>query len=413
MAINLQHIVHANEMMKDVIYQTPLQKDPVLSERYDCTVYLKREDQQIVRSFKLRGAYYQISSLTAEELQSGVVCASAGNHAQGVAYSCCALKTKGVIFMPVTTPKQKVAQVKFFGRDYVDVHLVGDTFDDAYALAKDYCIQHEMTFIHPFDQEKVIAGQGTVALEVMDAIDVAPDFLFASIGGGGLISGIATYMKQVSPETKIIGCEPSGAASMQAALMQGHVVALEEIDKFVDGAAVKKVGKKTFAICEKLVDDIVSVPEGKICTTILRLYNENALVAEPAGAMPIAALDFYAEQMKGKVVVCIVSGGNNDIERMEEIRERSLIYEGLQHYFIVQLPERAGALTQFAKEVLGPEDNITRLVYQKQNNKPTGSVLIGIELKSSNDYDGLISRMNAHGFDYSKVNQHAHLFSIR
>ncbi|MFP7332266.1 threonine ammonia-lyase IlvA [Shouchella clausii] len=412
MTTHLQDIIRANQQIKDVVTHTPLQKDQVLSERYNCTVYLKREDLQVVRSFKIRGAYYQISSLSKEELAAGVVCASAGNHAQGVAYSCRALKVKGVIFMPTTTPKQKVAQVKFFGRDYVDVRLIGDTFDDSYADAIQYCEEQEMTFIHPFNQDKVIAGQGTVGLEIMNDIEETPDFVFSSIGGGGLISGMATYIKSVSPTTKMIGCEPAGAASMTESIKQGNVVELDEIDKFVDGAAVKKVGDKTLEICKELLDDIIVVPEGKICTTILNLYNENALVAEPAGAMPIAALDLYAEQIKGKVVVCIVSGGNNDIGRMEEIRERSLIYEGLQHYFIVEFPQRAGALREFITDVLGPEDDITRFEYTKKNNKSNGPVLIGIELKCSKDYDGLIERMEKIGFAYNEVNKDENLFSL-
>ncbi|WP_078391119.1 threonine ammonia-lyase IlvA [Shouchella patagoniensis] len=412
MTTHLQDIIRANQMIKDVVTHTPLQKDEVLSERYDCTIYLKREDQQVVRSFKIRGAYYQISSLTKEEHDVGVVCASAGNHAQGVAYSCRALKIKGVIFMPSTTPKQKVAQVKFFGRDYVDVRLNGDTFDDSYADAMKYCNEHQMTFIHPFNQDKIIAGQGTVGLEILNDIEETPDYVFSSIGGGGLISGVATYMKSISPSTKMIGCEPSGAASMTESIREGTVVELEKIDKFVDGAAVKRVGDKTLEICKQLIDDIVLVPEGKICTTILKLYNENALVAEPAGAMPIAALDLYADQIKGKVVVCIVSGGNNDIGRMEEIRERSLIYEGLQHYFIIQFPQRAGALREFITDVLGPEDDITRFEYTKKNNKSSGPVLIGIELKCNEDYVGLIDRMNRLGFDYNEVNKDESLFSL-
>ncbi|GAF14408.1 threonine dehydratase biosynthetic [Bacillus sp. JCM 19045] len=412
MATYLQDIIRANQMIKDVVTHTPLQKDQVLSERYGCTVYLKREDQQVVRSFKIRGAYYQISSLPQEELAAGVVCASAGNHAQGVAYSCQALNIKGVIFMPSTTPKQKVAQVKFFGREFVEVRLIGDTFDDSYADAVRYCEEHGMAFIHPFNQDKIIAGQGTVGLEILNDIEETPDFVFSSIGGGGLISGVSTYIKSISPATKMIGCEPLGAASMTEAIRAGEVVELAEINKFVDGAAVKRVGDKTLEICKELLDDIVLVPEGKICTTILKLYNENALVAEPAGAMPIAALDLYAEQIKGKIVVCIVSGGNNDIGRMEEIRERSLIYEGLQHYFIIQFPQRAGALREFISDVLGPEDDITRFEYTKKNNKSSGPVLIGIELKSNEDYDGLMNRMEKLGFAYKEVNKNESLFSL-
>ncbi|GAF23927.1 LOW QUALITY PROTEIN: threonine dehydratase biosynthetic [Bacillus sp. JCM 19047] len=412
MATTLQDIIRANQMLKDIITHTPLQKDQVLSERYGCTVYLKREDLQVVRSFKIRGAYYQISSLSKEELDAGVVCASAGNHAQGVAYSCQALKIKGVIFMPSTTPKQKVAQVEFFGRDYVDVRLTGDTFDDSYAEAMRYRDEHNLAFIHPFDQDHIIAGQGTVGLEILNDMEETLDYIFSSIGGGGLISGISTYIKSISPATKMIGCEPAGAASMKEAIKQGGVVELPEINKFVDGAAVKRVGEKTYNICKQYLDDIILVPEGKICTTILKLYNENAIVAEPAGAMPIAALDLYADKIKGKSVVCVVSGGNNDIGRMEEIRERSLVYEGLQHYFIIEFPQRAGALKEFILYVLGPEDDITRFEYTKKNNKSSGPVLIGIELKSNKDYEGLIQRMDELGFGYEEVNKNESLFSL-
>ncbi|TWI58919.1 threonine ammonia-lyase IlvA [Halalkalibacter nanhaiisediminis] len=410
--VHIEDIIIANQRLKDVVTHTPLQKNQVLSERYDCNVYLKREDLQVVRSFKIRGAFHQISSLTNEELNNGVVCASAGNHAQGVAYSCQTLKIKGKIFMPSTTPRQKVDQVKFFGKEYVEVILTGDTFDDSFNEAMSYCNEHQMAFIHPFDQEKIVAGQGTVGMEIMNDIDENIDYLFSSIGGGGLISGVGTYIKSISPRTKIIGCEPKGAASMKESLRQGKVVELEKIDKFVDGAAVKKVGELPFEICQKILDDIVLVPEGKICTTILELYNQNAIVAEPAGAMSISALDFYKEEIKGKTVVCVVSGGNNDIGRMQEMRERSLIYEGLQYYFIVQFPQRSGALREFITDVVGPDDDITRFEYTKKNNKSNGPVLIGIELKSVEDYEPLINRLKKKGFDYQEINKDENLFNL-
>ncbi|MCL7745964.1 MULTISPECIES: threonine ammonia-lyase IlvA [Halalkalibacter] len=410
--VHIEDIIIANQRLKDVVTHTPLQKNEVLSERYQCNVYLKREDLQVVRSFKIRGAFHQISSLSREELNNGVVCASAGNHAQGVAYSCRTLKIKGRIFMPSTTPRQKVDQVKFFGKEYVDVVLSGDTFDDSFNEAMEYCNEHEMAFIHPFDQEKIVAGQGTVGMEIMNDIDENIDYLFSSIGGGGLISGVGTYIKSISPHTKIIGCEPAGAPAMKESLKKGQVLELEKIDKFVDGAAVKKVGQIPFEICQNVLDDIVLVPEGKICTTILELYNQNAIVAEPAGAMSITALDFYKEEIKGKTVVCVVSGGNNDIGRMQEMRERSLIYEGLQYYFIVQFPQRAGALREFIQEVLGPDDDITRFEYTKKNNKSNGPVLLGIELKCRDDYPGLIDRLLKKGFDYQEINKDESLFHL-
>ncbi|MDA3130149.1 threonine ammonia-lyase IlvA [Aliibacillus thermotolerans] len=408
--IPIEDIIIANQTLKDVVTHTPLQKNEELSERYEANVYLKREDLQVVRSFKIRGAYHLMHSLEDDQLKNGVVCASAGNHAQGVAYSCKALKIYGKIFMPTTTPRQKVNKVRSFGREYVDVILTGDTFDDSYHEAISYCEKHNMAFIHPFDNEKIIAGQGTVGLEIMNDIETPIDYLFCSIGGGGLLSGVGTYIKSISPSTKIIGAEPAGAPGMKASLEKKEVVELKKIDKFVDGAAVQRVGDLTFEVCQTILDDICLVPEGKICTTILELYNENAIVAEPAGAMPISALDFYKEEIKGKTVVCVISGGNNDIGRMEEMTERSLQYEGLQHYFIVDFPQRAGALREFLHEVLGPNDDITRFEYNKKNNKPNGPALVGIELIDPNDYKLLIERMEKKGFHYQEINKEESLF---
>ncbi|MFC0559935.1 threonine ammonia-lyase IlvA [Halalkalibacter alkalisediminis] len=410
--VHIEDIIIANQRLKDVVTHTPLQLNQVLSERYECNVYLKREDLQVVRSFKIRGAFHQISSLSREELNNGIVCASAGNHAQGVAYSCRTLRINGKIFMPSTTPRQKVDQVKFFGKEYVEVVLSGDTFDDSFNEAMSYSNENNKAFIHPFDQEKIVAGQGTVGMEIMNDIEENIDFLFASIGGGGLISGTGIYIKSISPHTKIVGCEPAGAPAMKESLKQGKVVELEKIDKFVDGAAVKKPGEIPFEICQNILEDIVLVPEGKICTTILELYNQNAIVCEPAGAMPITALDFYKDEIKGKNVVCVVSGGNNDIGRMQEMRERSLIYEGLQYYFIIQFPQRAGALREFIQEVVGPDDDITRFEYTKKNNKSNGPVLLGIELKSPEDYPGLIKRLEKKGFDYQEINKDKSLFHL-
>ena len=409
--LTMEEIMVAHHVVKEVIWKTPLQRNALLSERYGCNLYLKREDLQVVRSFKIRGAYHFIRSLPQEAMQRGVVCASAGNHAQGVAYSCKRLGIKGKIYMPATTPRQKVSQVKLFGGEFVEVILTGDTFDDSYREAVRTCTQENMTFVHPFDDRKIIAGQGTVATEIMNDLEEPLDYLFVGIGGGGLASGIGTYVKGISPTTRIIGVEPQGAASMKRSLEQGDVVTLKEIDTFVDGAAVKQVGQLTWEICRQVLDDIVLVPEGKVCTTILELYNENAIVAEPAGALPLAALDFYREQIKGKNVVCVLSGGNNDIDRMQEIKERSLIYEGLKHYFIINFPQRAGALREFIDRVLGPDDDITRFEYTKDNNKENGPALVGIELKHKEDYQPLIERMETYGIDYLEVNKHPLLFT--
>ncbi|MFC3749500.1 threonine ammonia-lyase IlvA [Paenibacillus sp. GCM10012306] len=410
--LGMEDIVRAHHVLREVIVRTPLQRDAVLSAKYECEVYLKREDLQIVRSFKIRGAYNMIRSLSPEDREKGIVCASAGNHAQGVAYSCKALGIKGKVYMPSTTPSQKVKQVRRFGGEFVEVILKGDTFDDAYDEALQACIDYGMTLIHPFDEPRIIAGNGTIGMEVMESLDNPADFIFVTIGGGGLAAGVSTYVKTVSPATKVIGVEPLGAASMSEAFKQGKVVTLDHINKFVDGAAVKRVGGLTYDICARSLDDVVMVPEGKACTTILELYNENAIVVEPAGSLPIAALDQYRDQIRGKTVVCIVSGGNNDIDRMQEIKERSLIHEGLKHYFMVNFPQRAGALREFLAEVLGPEDDITRFEYTKKHDKENGPALVGIELSSKESYAPLIERMQQKGMDYTEINKDMNLFNM-
>ncbi|MFM1651886.1 threonine ammonia-lyase IlvA [Brevibacillus sp. B_LB10_24] len=410
--VRMEDIILANHALKEVVNKTPLQKNQRLSNRYNCNVYLKREDLQVVRSFKIRGAYYLIQSLSEEERQKGVVCASAGNHAQGVAYSCQQLGIEGKIFMPTTTPRQKVSQVKLFGGSFVEVILTGDTFDDSYYEAMRYCTEEDKTFIHPFDDAKVIAGQGTVGLEIMNDIEDTVDYVFVSVGGGGLASGVGTYVKGINPAAKIIGVEPAGAPAMRHSLEKDDTVTLGDIEKFVDGAAVKQVGHLTLEICKEVLDEVALVPEGKVCTSILELYNEHAIVAEPAGALPLAALDFYRDEIAGKNVVCIVSGGNNDIDRMQEIKERSLVYEGLKHYFIISFPQRAGALREFIERVLGPDDDITRFEYTKKNNKENGPALVGIELKKREDYQPLVDRMNQYSVKYVEITEDPYLFNL-
>ena len=395
--------------MKSVVFKTPLQFHKKLSDKFDAEIYLKREDLQIVRSYKIRGAYNLIQSLSPEERGRGVVCASAGNHAQGVAYSCKTLDIKGVIYMPAITPKQKINQVKMFGGEHIEIVLIGDTFDECQQHALEFCESNSMSFIPPFDHPKIIEGQGTVGYEVLKDLS-AIDFLFVPIGGGGLCAGLSQYFKTYSPQTKIIGVEPSGAPSMKEALKAGKPVVLEKIQRFVDGAAVKKVGDLTFELCKESLTDMLLVPEGKVSSTILQLYNEDAIVAEPAGALSIAALDFYADKLKGKKVVCILSGGNNDIDRMQEIKERSLLYEGLKHYFIVRFAQRPGALKEFVNHVLGPNDDIVRFEFIQKHNKESGPALIGIEVKSKDDYSTLISRMNSYRLNFTEINQNENLF---
>lgn len=408
----VKEINHASEALQGIALHTPLQYNLQLSEEYGCNVYLKREDLQVVRSYKIRGAYNKISSLTPEEKESGVVCASAGNHAQGVAYSCRKLHIKGTIFMPATTPAQKVNQVKLFGKDNVVVVLTGDTFDDAYKASVEFCEANHATFVHPFDDEKVIEGQGTVAKEILDDAGFKIDYLLLPIGGGGLAAGCVSYFSELSPSTKIVGVEPQGAPSMKTSIDNGCNTELVEIDKFVDGAAVKRIGDKTFEICKQKLHKIVLVPEGKVCTTILNLYNQQAVVVEPAGALTVASLNYMKEELKGKNVVCVISGSNNDIMRTEEIRERSLLFEGLKHYFIIRFPQRAGALKEFVGNVLGPGDDIVHFEYMKKNNRENGPALVGIELSQADDLELLKMNLSKLGFKYEYLNENDNLLQF-
>lgn len=410
--VTLEDVTKAHHLLKDVVVQTPLVRDRLLSERYDCDVYLKREDLQVVRSFKIRGAYHYLLHLSGKQAERGVVAASAGNHAQGVAFACKKLGIPGKIFMPVTTPRQKMARVKFFGDEKLEVVLTGDTFDDAYRKARAAAEEEKRAFVHPFDDPLVIAGQGTVALEILNQSETPIDFLFTGVGGGGLAAGLATYTKSVAPRTKVIGVEPEGAPGMKTSIEKGKVVTLDDIDPFVDGAAVRRVGSTTMEICARLLDDILVVSEGDICTTILNLYNENAIVAEPAGALAVAALESYREKIRGKTVVCVVSGGNNDIDRMQEIKERSLIARGLQHYFIIHFPQRPGALREFINQVLGEYDDITRFEYMKKNNREKGPTLVGIEFACRTDYERLLVRMKEHGISFMELNKNPGLFQL-
>jgi threonine dehydratase len=399
----------AAQRLKNVAKHTPLIYHPKLSAKYQCEIYLKREDLQVVRSYKLRGAYNMISQLNADELRRGVVCASAGNHAQGVALSCKKLGIKGVIFMPEITPRQKVKQTEMFGDGSVEITLVGDTFDDCLAEALKYTAENNMTFVPPFDNLSVIEGQGTVGVEILDDLP-GVEVVIMPVGGGGLSAGVGTFLKNHNPAIQIIGVEPEGAPSMLKAIENDGPVTLDTINRFVDGAAVKRVGDITFNICKNVLNDILTVPEGKACTTILTLYNEDAIVVEPAGALSVAALDACADKIRGKKVVCVISGGNNDIDRMAEIKEKSLLYEGLKHYFIVRFPQRPGALKLFVNNVLGPHDDITRFEFIKKTEKEQGPALVGIELSDREDYNGLLQRMKDYRFEIIELNRDQTLF---
>lgn len=374
--ITANDIVKANEVLKNVVERTPLDFDRYLSEKYGATIYIKKENMQKVRSFKLRGAYYAIHQLSDEDKEHGVVCASAGNHAQGVAYTCNEMKIPATIFMPVTTPLQKIGQVRFFGGKFVTIKLVGDTFDESAKAAQEYTKSEGMTFIDPFDDYNVQAGQGTVAYEIYEQAQeegVSFDSILVPVGGGGLISGVATYIKDVAPSIEVVGVEASGARSMRAAFDHGYPVKLEKIDKFADGIAVQKVGAKTYEVARKYVDRLLGVDEGLISETLIDMYSKVGTIAEPAGAASVAALEVIKDEIKGKTIVCIISGGNNDINRMPEMEERALIYDGIKHYFVVNFPQRPGALREFVNDILGPNDDITRFEYIKRANKGKGS----------------------------------------
>lgn len=407
---NIEDVRKAAITIRQVADITPLIQSIRYSKTYEANILLKREDLHRVRSYKIRGAFNKISSLDQEQLINGVVCASAGNHAQGVAFACNHLGINGTIYMPSVTPKQKVEQTKLFGGKWVTVVLEGDTFDDSFKAAKEFCAINKKTFIHPFDDPKIIEGQATVGLEILEQSKVPIDYLFVAVGGGGLASGLCAVFKALSPQTKIVGVEPQGAPSMKTSMMLGKNTELEHIDKFIDGAAVKRVGDFTFNICKSYLRDMVTVPEGKVCQTILDLYNRDAIVVEPAGALTLTVLDDYKEDIKGKNVVCVVSGSNNDITRTAEIKERALLYGKLKHYFIVRFPQRPGALKQFVAEILGPDDDITHFEYSKKSSKENAPAVVGIELKSPDDLAPLVQRMKDNNFFGEYINDKPDLF---
>lgn len=408
--LTLGLIEEAYNRLKDVVTETPLELNKRLSLKYKAEVYLKREDLQLVRSYKLRGAYNRISLLTTEEKSKGVVCASAGNHAQGVAFSCTSLKVRGHIYMPKNTPKQKVERVRVLGGKWVTIELIGDTFDESFLHAKKFCDKNKKIFVHPFDDLFVIAGQGTAGLEILNQLESAPDYVIVPVGGGGLLAGLSTAIKSKYPQVKIVGVEPSGAPSMSQALEKGEVITLEKLDKFVDGAAVKTVGKLTFDIAQKNIDQMLLVQEGKVCEEMISLYQNDGVVTEPAGALSVASLDQVAQDIKGKKVVCVISGGNNDISRYPEIIERSLVYKGLKHYFLIEFSQRPGALKEFLSKALGPNDDIVLFEYVKKNNRETGPALIGIELTQKEDLGKLLKRMDSLNLSYELLEKDSQVF---
>ncbi len=411
MEVSLRKITQASHNLNGVVRKTPCLFNENLSEQSGGNIYLKREDLQDVRSYKIRGAFNLISSLDEEERKKGVVCSSAGNHSQGVALVCKKLGIKGTIFMPVTTPLQKSNKAKYFGGEYVDIRLTGDTFDDASKKATEFSKETGAIFIHPFNDPTVIAGQGTVAHEIFEQIQKI-DYIITPVGGGGLISGVGKYTKLISPETKIIGVEPKGAPSMAEAIKKGRPLELDSINKFVDGASVKKVGDVSFKIASEVIDEIITVPEGSVCSTIMDLFTNDGIVAEPAGAMSIAALKHLNHKLKNKNVVCILSGGNNDWGRLSEIEEKSLLYEGLKHYLLIDFPQRPGALREFLDNVLGPNDDIVRFEYLKKNNREYGPALVGLRVKVPEDYDNITKKLQEKGINYFEIKNDKRLFEF-
>lgn len=409
---SVEGALKARSRVSKVVLKTPLRIQNRWSKKLAAEIFLKREDLQHVRSFKIRGAYNKIVALSEAERSQGIVCASAGNHAQGFAFSCRDLQIKGTVFMPLPTPSQKVEQVRMFGGDFVDIRLVGDTYDDSYKAASKFQKATKSHFVHPFDDVDVIEGQATVALEMLDQIKQSLDYVFVPVGGGGLISGIITIFKALSPGTQIIGVEPAGAPSMYTSLQKNKITALSKIDKFVDGAAVKRVGKLSFEICNSYLDDCIIVEEGRICQEILDLYNKEGIVAEPAGALALAGIEQYAKQLKGKRAGVLICGGNNDITRTPEIKERALLYAELKHYFVVRFPQRAGALKDFVNDILGPTDDITFFEYSKKNSRVNAPAVVGIQLKKATDLEPLISRMKEEGFFGEYLNDQSDLYQF-
>ena len=392
--------------MRALFPPTPLLQNAHLSDRFGAEIWLKREDLSPVRSYKIRGAFNAMrKALVRDPDQSVFVCASAGNHAQGVAYVCRHFGVQGVVFMPVTTPQQKIAKTGMFGGSHVRIELVGDYFDDTLAAAQDYCATHGGHFLAPFDDEDVIEGQASVAVEMLNQLDEPPEVVVLPVGGGGLSSGVRSYLAENAPEAELFFVEPAGGASLTAALGAGHLVTLDRVDTFVDGAAVARIGEATFRrLADVSRDHVLTVPEDRICTTILEMLNVEGIVLEPAGALAINALIDIADQIVGRRVVCVSSGGNFDFERLPEVKERAQRYQGVKKYFILRLPQRPGALKDFLG-MLGPDDDIARFEYLKKSARNFGSVLIGIETSDARNFEALTKKLDAAGFTYSDITQ--------
>ena len=407
--VTVADIDAAAERLRGVALRTPLTSSKRLSDRTGAEIWLKREDLQPVRSYKIRGAYNLIAQLSAEERARGVVCASAGNHGQGVAYACAALGVQGRIFVPSTTPRQKRQRMLALGGDHVELVVTGDTYDDSSAAAKIAAAEMGMVLVPAFDDRRTIAGQGTVAHEIVEQLGHAPDVVLVPVGGGGMVSGILTWFAERYPQTRVIGVEPANAACLQAALKAGGPVELPSIDTFVDGAAVRKAGALTYEITSHYRLEVVTVPEGRVCGEMLDLYQVDGIIAEPAGALASSLLGLWKPE-PGQTVVAMLSGGNNDVSRYAEVIERALIYEGRKHYFLVNFPQEPGALRRFLDQVLGPHDDITYFEYVKRSNRELGPALVGIELGQREDLAGLLQRMEQSRIECERIDSQSTMF---
>ena len=403
-------IEKAAERLAGVVTRTPLEPSARLSSRVDAQVWVKREDLQTVRSYKIRGAYNFVVQLDGSTRALGVVCASAGNHAQGVAYACRRLGANGRVYVPGTTPRQKRERIATLGGAHIEVIVVGETYEDAFAAANEDAQRTGATLVPAFDDVRTVAGQGTVALEVIEQLGFVPDVVVVPVGGGGLLAGVGSWLRDRHPEVRVVGVEPAGAACMAAALSAGHPVRLPELDSFVDGAAVRIAGNVTYPLIRESGAELTSVAEGAVCTEMLAMYQSDGIIAEPAGALAAAALGTVVDVEPGQTVVVVVSGGNNDVSRYSEILERSLMHEGLKHYFLVGFPQEPGALRRFLEQVLGPEDDITRFEYVKRTNREMGPALVGIEIPRSADLPGLLARMDASPLQVERIEPGSPLF---
>jgi len=391
-------------LKQNIIHSTPLQLSERLSKKYNCNIFIKREDLQIVRSFKIRGAFNKINNLSKEDKEKGIVCASAGNHAQGVALSCSTLGIKGDIFIPEQTPLQKSERIKFFGGSNCNVYKIGKNFNDCLLNSLDYCDKNNKIFIHPYNDAYTIIGQATIAKEIFESVN--PDYILTTIGGGGMASGISLYSKSINSPCKIIGVEADSCDAMYQSIKNNKITQIKIEDDFIDGASVSEVGDLTFSICRENLDDIYIVNTGKVCETLLDIYQNDGIISEPAGALPLASLDnMDPSQVRGKNIVCILSGGNNDVSRYPEIIERCLVYQNLKHYYLIRFGQTPGQLKKFINSVLGENDDICRFEYVKKTNKEFGDVLIGIQVDDPSNVIKINYELEKNNFDFVKLNK--------